>query len=53
MAKKKARCFQCGKETPCGCCEACRGTGNFYGNDEDGDFLPCDDCDGTGKKEKA
>jgi DnaJ-class molecular chaperone len=34
-------------------CPECGGTGNFYGNDEDGDYLPCDECDGTGfKKEK-
>lgn len=25
-------------------CAACDGTGNFYGHDEDGDFLSCDDC---------
>jgi hypothetical protein len=29
-------------------CEDCGGTGNFYGNDEDGDFLPCDECDSRG-----
>ena len=29
-----------------GHCLACNGTGNFYGNDEDGDFLDCDDCEG-------
>lgn len=27
-------------------CPECVGTGNFY----DGDFLPCDACDGTGFK---
>ena len=31
-------------------CPECVGTGNFYGNDIDGDFLPCDACDGTGFK---
>jgi DnaJ-class molecular chaperone len=31
-------------------CPECVGTGNFYSNDEDGDFLPCDACDGTGFK---
>lgn len=36
-------------------CPECVGTGNFYGNDEDGDYLPCDACGGTGfkKKEKS
>ena len=29
-------------------CYTCQGTGNFYCHDEDGDFLRCDDCDGTG-----
>lgn len=29
-------------------CAACDGTGNFYGHDVDGDFLPCDECNGTG-----
>lgn len=29
-------------------CPKCDGTGNFYRNDEDGDFLPCDECHGTG-----
>lgn len=29
-------------------CSACDGTGNFYRHDEDGDFLPCDDCKGDG-----
>lgn len=29
-------------------CQKCDGTGNFYRNDEDGDFLPCDGCHGTG-----
>lgn len=28
-----------------GKCRPCDGTGNFYRHDEDGDFLPCDDCD--------
>jgi ssDNA-binding Zn-finger/Zn-ribbon topoisomerase 1 len=23
-------------------CPKCQGTGNYYRNDEDGDFLPCD-----------
>ena len=31
-------------------CTSCAGTGNFYGRDEDGDFLTCDDCNGTGNK---
>lgn len=26
-------------------CGSCDGTGNFYRNDEDNDFLRCDDCD--------
>ncbi len=30
-------------------CPTCDGTGNFYRHDEDGDFLDCDDCHGTGK----
>ena len=35
-------------------CPECVSTGNFYGNDEDGDYLPCDACGGTGfKKEKS
>jgi|HubBroStandDraft_3_1064219.scaffolds.fasta_scaffold859039_2 hypothetical protein len=48
------RCFQCGEgPKECKCCPECQGTGNFYRNDEDGDFLPCDGCEGTGtKKEK-
>ena len=29
-------------------CPFCLGTGNFYGNDEDGDFLSCDECLGSG-----
>lgn len=29
-------------------CKECNGTGNFYGNDEDGDYLPCDECSGRG-----
>ena len=32
-------------------CPTCQGTGNFYRNDQDGDFLDCDDCDGQGKLE--
>ena len=26
-----------------------RHPGNFYRHDEDGDFLPCDECDGSGE----
>jgi hypothetical protein len=29
-----------------GDCLDCSGTGNFYRNDEDGDYLPCDTCGG-------
>lgn len=29
-------------------CKECIGTGNFYVNDEDGDYLPCDECAGRG-----
>lgn len=29
-------------------CADCGGTGNFYGNDEDGDYLHCDGCEGRG-----
>jgi len=29
-------------------CPDCVGTGNFYGRDEDGDWLDCDSCKGTG-----
>jgi len=29
-------------------CNDCTGTGNFFGNDEDGDYLPCDECAGRG-----
>lgn len=29
-------------------CPECDGTGNFYRNDEDGDFLRCDLCGGSG-----
>ena len=29
-------------------CKDCIGTGNFYGNDEDDDYLPCDECAGRG-----
>jgi hypothetical protein len=29
-------------------CEGCQGTGNFYRNDVDGDFLRCDFCGGCG-----
>jgi C-5 cytosine-specific DNA methylase len=35
-----------------GHCAACMGTGNFYGRDEDGDYLPCDDCGATGYAKK-
>ncbi len=34
-------------------CLACDGTGNFYRHDEDGDFLPCDECDGSGEGKRA
>lgn len=30
-------------------CEECDGTGNFYRRDEDGDYLPCDFCEGAGE----
>ena len=30
-------------------CAECDGTGNLYRHDEDGDFLPCDECNGTGR----
>lgn len=29
-------------------CAECDGTGNFYGRDEDGDYLKCDSCNGEG-----
>lgn len=29
-------------------CTDCGGTGNFYGRDEDGDYLRCDACEGRG-----
>jgi hypothetical protein len=29
-------------------CSPCQGTGNFYRHDEDGDYLPCDNCEGSG-----
>ena len=29
-------------------CIECAGTGNFYRNDEDGDYLKCDECGGSG-----
>ncbi len=32
-----------------GKCKGCDGTGNFYRHDEDGDYLPCDDCNGAGE----
>lgn len=35
---------------PNGDCMDCDGTGNFYRNDEDGDFLPCDTCGGEGQR---
>lgn len=35
-----------------GACEECDGTGNFYRHDEDGDFLPCDECQGMGTNDK-
>jgi hypothetical protein len=31
-------------------CLDCMGTGNIYGHDEDGDFLDCDTCNGTGER---
>jgi DNA (cytosine-5)-methyltransferase 1 len=34
-------------------CRDCDGTGNFYRNDEDGDFLPCDTCGGTGVRSES
>jgi ssDNA-binding Zn-finger/Zn-ribbon topoisomerase 1 len=33
-------------------CEDCDGTGNFYWHDEDGDFLRCDTCKGSGEQSK-
>lgn len=35
-----------------GDCLDCGGTGNFYGNDEDGDYLPCDTCGGWSQRDK-
>lgn len=32
-------------------CDDCQGTGNFYRNDVDGDFLPCDTCQGKGTQQ--
>jgi hypothetical protein len=32
-------------------CENCQRTGNFYRNDEDGDFLKCDFCGGSGRQD--
>jgi hypothetical protein len=29
-------------------CKSCIGTGNFYGRDEDGDWIDCDECQGRG-----
>jgi hypothetical protein len=46
MSSHKDIMRQVGRED----CPECAGTGNFYGNDEDGDFLACDECGGTGFK---